>query len=127
MGEPPPRIHQRAPSASGVGTVRKVIKHQSKYWRCLYPKEASSSKIQLPTGGANVDKSLDFDSIPYVERLHGQTLRYSSTIYSANIFYISDTIRNYQAKCLYEVHQMSPLWLFRERISKSYEGEVLAR
>lgn len=38
MGEPPDRIPETAATKIGIQTVKKVILHQSKYWKCLYPK-----------------------------------------------------------------------------------------
>lgn len=48
MGEPPPQIAQRAATQGCVETVRKVIAHQAKYWRCLYPRSPSSKSLVWP-------------------------------------------------------------------------------
>lgn len=42
MGEAPPRIRQTAATKSGLENVRKVIMHQSQFWRCLIPKDIST-------------------------------------------------------------------------------------
>ena len=91
MGEPPPRIPARAASKSGIETVRSVMLHQSKYWRCLYPKDASH----------------EFDNIEGTERMH-------------------DIVRTYQSTMLAENHNMYPLSIFREKISRSFDKQVMA-
>ena len=91
MGEPPPPIPARAASKMGVDTVQKVIAHQSRYWRCLYPKDASH----------------EFDGIDGTERMH-------------------DIVRTYQSNALAESLGMYPLSIFREKISRSFERQVMA-
>lgn len=39
MGEPPDRLEETAPTASGIATVQKVAAYQSRFWPCLYPKD----------------------------------------------------------------------------------------
>ena len=91
MGEAPPKIPETAATKTGIETVRKVIAHQSRYWRCLYPKDVSH----------------EFDILPGSEKMH-------------------DVVRNYQSHQLYANHNMIKLWVFREKISKSFEDQVLA-
>lgn len=91
MGEAPPKMSETAATKIGIETVRKVQQHQSKYWRCLLPR----------------DTSRDFDSLPGSEKMH-------------------DVVRNYQAHQLYQNHKMIKLWIFREKISRSFEDQVLA-
>jgi len=38
MGEPPDRLLQTEPTPSGVESVQMVLRTQSKFWPCLYPK-----------------------------------------------------------------------------------------
>lgn len=38
----------------------------------------------------------------------------------------TDIIRAYQSKSLYDTHKMISLFIFRERISKSFENQVIA-
>lgn len=38
MGEPPDRLLSVDPTPAGIETVQLVIRHQSKYWACMYPK-----------------------------------------------------------------------------------------
>lgn len=38
MGEPPDRLLETEPTSSGVDTVETVLRTQSKFWPCLYPK-----------------------------------------------------------------------------------------
>jgi histone deacetylase 6 len=45
MGEPPERLYDIEPSANGVATVQLVIGEHSKYWKCLYPKEALETRL----------------------------------------------------------------------------------
>lgn len=37
-----------------------------------------------------------------------------------------DVIRSYQSKTLYDRHKMVNLYVFREKLSKSFENQVLA-
>ncbi|KAJ9395721.1 hypothetical protein DTO282F9_7341 [Paecilomyces variotii] len=39
MGEPPERLSATAPSRPAVHTVRRVMMTQSRFWKCMYPKE----------------------------------------------------------------------------------------
>jgi histone deacetylase 6 len=41
MGEPPDRLMETSPTMVGIETVRQVVMRQSRYWRCMYPKESS--------------------------------------------------------------------------------------
>lgn len=91
MGEPPDRLNLTVPSSSGVQTVQMVIRQQSKFWSCLYPKRLELELNQ------NVPR----------ERMH-------------------DLVRNYQAKQLWDSHKMTPLWILRKALSKSFENQVLA-
>ena len=91
MGEAPPRIHETAATKTGVENVRKVIMHQSQFWRCLHPK----------------DVSREFDDFVEAARLH-------------------DIIREHQSTVLFNNHQMVNLYVFRPKISKSFEKQVLA-
>ena len=38
MGEPPDRLAPTAATNSAVEIVRDVVRIQSKYWRCMFPK-----------------------------------------------------------------------------------------
>ncbi len=49
MGEPPDRLASTAATKSGVATVQKVRLQQSKYWRCLYPKNNDQGSFKLST------------------------------------------------------------------------------
>jgi histone deacetylase 6 len=93
MGEPPDRIdpEHTEPSANGVATVQLVIGEQSKYWKCLYPKETYETRLH---------------------RMGGERL--------------SDVLRNKQASDYWSKFRMSPLYILREKISKSFENQVLA-
>jgi histone deacetylase 6 len=42
MGEPPDRLLNTNPTASGVEDVKLVLRQQSKFWSCLYPKDLSA-------------------------------------------------------------------------------------
>lgn len=41
MGEPPDRLENMEPTKSGVDDVKLVMRQQSKFWSCLYPKDLS--------------------------------------------------------------------------------------
>ncbi|MCJ1304776.1 Histone deacetylase hda1 [Hypocenomyce scalaris] len=91
MGEPPDRMEETTATPSGIATVQKVVMYQSRYWRCLYPKD-NDREISNSLGA---------------ERMH-------------------DVIRAYQSKHLYDTHKMISLFIFRERISRSFENQVIA-
>lgn len=42
MGEPPERLEATNPSFSGVDDVKLVLRQQSRFWSCLYPKDLSA-------------------------------------------------------------------------------------
>ena len=41
MGEPPERLEDTNPSMSGVDDLKLVLRQQSRFWSCLYPKDPS--------------------------------------------------------------------------------------
>lgn len=101
MGEPPDRLDESAePSASGVKTVQMVMRQQANFWKCMYPKPIM--------GGDNVTgEQIGLrESVPS-ERMH-------------------DVVRAWQSKVLWDEHQMLSLFIRREKISKSFENQVLA-
>lgn len=91
MGEPPDRILDATPTLVGVKSVRQVMRQQSRFWKCLYPK---ARDLQLR-------KELKS------ERLH-------------------DVIREWQSGRLWKEHKMSQLFILRQKLSKSFEDQVLA-
>ena len=50
MGEPPERLQDMDPSASGVDDVKLVLRQQSRFWSCLYPKDLSA-RLSGPLNG----------------------------------------------------------------------------
>ena len=42
MGEPPDRLEHMFPTASGVDDIKLVLRQQSRFWPCLYPKDVSA-------------------------------------------------------------------------------------
>lgn len=90
MGEPPDRLIQTEPTTSGVDTVKLVLRQQSKFWPCLYPKNPAN-------------RLGDLDGV----RSH-------------------DLIREWQATKLFENYEMSALFIARNKLSKSFENQVLA-
>lgn len=54
LGEPPDRLPQNppVPSAIGISTVQLVIRQQSRYWKCMFPKD------QKRHGNTNSSESL---------------------------------------------------------------------
>jgi len=91
MGEPPDRLESLSPTKSGVDDVKLVVRQQSKFWSCLYPKDLSA-RLAGPLQG---------------ERMH-------------------DIVRQWQASTLWNEHEMSPLHVYKEKLSKSFENQVLA-
>lgn len=91
MGEPPDRLENIEPSNSGVDDVKKVLRQQSKFWKCLYPKDLHS-RLEGPLRG---------------DRMH-------------------DIVRQWQATELWNRHQMMPLFVHHEKLSKSFDNQVLA-
>ena len=94
MGEPPDRLLYADPTPAGVETVQLVIRSQSKYWACMYPKYESQLE-------GTIRKEL------CGERLH-------------------DIYRSYQSKEWWDSFQMTPLFINRDQLSKSFAREVLA-
>jgi histone deacetylase 6 len=39
MGEPPDRLEETSPTQAGIDTVKLVAMKQSRFWRCMYPKQ----------------------------------------------------------------------------------------
>ncbi|KAK5150393.1 Histone deacetylase hda1 [Recurvomyces mirabilis] len=91
MGEPPDRLQEVNPTKTGVDDTKLVLRQQSKFWSCLYPKDMSE-RLAGPQHG---------------ERMH-------------------DVVRKWQATTLWEEHEMSPLFIHRRQLSKSFEDQVLA-
>ncbi|TKA64612.1 hypothetical protein B0A55_10054 [Friedmanniomyces simplex] len=91
MGEPPDRLQNVKPTNKGVDVVKRVLRQQSKFWSCLYPK----------------DMSLHLAALPHSERMH-------------------DVVRKWQATTLWDEHEMTPLFVHKEQLSKSFENQVLA-
>ena len=91
MGEPPDRLDPIEPSPLGVSTVQLVMRQQSKFWKCMYPKEMGKGSNGRVGG----------------ERLH-------------------DIIRAWQSKVMFDEFTMTSLFILREKISKSFENQVLA-
>ena len=78
---------------------------QSRYWRCMYPKQPQELSL-------------------WTDRLHGM----DGKILAMNGGLIgSDIIRQYQSKQLYDNFKLTPLYIYRTAISKSFENQVLAR
>lgn len=42
MGEPPERLENTTPTASSVDDIKLVLRQQSRFWSCLYPKDPSA-------------------------------------------------------------------------------------
>ena len=47
MGERPDRLTSTRPSPGGVDTVKQVLRQQSQYWPCLYPRDPAQRLKQL--------------------------------------------------------------------------------
>ena len=81
---------------------------QSRYWRCMYPKEP---------------EELDL----WTDRLHGQETTQTDLGWMKTDQFVLDIIRNYQSKQLYDNYKLTSLYIYRTGISKSFENQVLAR
>ncbi|KAJ5626517.1 histone deacetylase [Penicillium herquei] len=105
MGEPPERLHDADPSSDGIATVRRVMNIQGAYWRCMYPKPPSQPV--------------------WSTRLHGMPM---SPIFdeSVKLTNMEDLLREVQSKNLYQTAKLTPLYIYRTSISKSFENQVLA-
>jgi len=90
MGEQPDRLQSTKPSPAGVDTVHIVLRQQSRFWPCLYPKDPAKRLKQLAA-----------------ERMH-------------------DVIREWQSNTLFQSYEMTPLFIARDKISRSFENQVLA-
>ena len=91
MGEPPERLLNTDPSNSGVDDIKLVLRQQSRFWSCLYPKDMSA-RLAGPLQGMRMDS----------------------------------VVRRFQADTLWEEYEMTPLFVYREQLSKSFENQVLA-
>lgn len=105
MGESPERLRSTLPSDAAKATVGRVKLIQSHYWRSMLPKP-----IEDPS---------------QADRLHGRrsSLRELVSSLSAS----PDVIRDYQSKQLYEEFKLTPLYIYRTAISKSFKNQVMAR
>ena len=101
MGEPPDRLDGGAePSASGVKTVQLVMRQQANFWKCMYPKPIMGS-----------------------DNVTGEQIGLRESVSSERMH---DVVRAWQSKVLWDEHQMLSLFIRREKISKSFENQVLA-
>lgn len=50
MGEPPDRLEDMQPTKTGVDDVKLVVRQQSKFWSCMYPKDPAARFGNTPTG-----------------------------------------------------------------------------
>lgn len=91
VGEPPERISNTTLHPAAVRIVREVIRVQSKFWHCLYPKDLDMQRK---------------------DRLGSQRLH--------------DIVREWQSKKMWEEHKMSAIFIMRQKLSKSFENQVLA-
>ena len=108
MGEPPDRLSSTTPTKAAVQTVKKVQLQQANYWRTVFPKDLNS----------NLRRALG------AERMHGEL--YVVSLMRAVPLTEADVIRQYQSNNLYDKHKMVELYIFRDRLSKSFENQVLA-
>ena len=108
MGEPPDRLSSTTPTKAAVQTVKKVQLQQANYWRTVFPKDLNS----------NLRRALG------AERMHGELSVVS--LMRAVPLTEADVIRQYQSNNLYDKHKMVELYIFRDRLSKSFENQVLA-
>ncbi|OJD28706.1 histone deacetylase [Diplodia corticola] len=92
MGEPPDRLGDEIePSPLGLSTVELVKRYQSRYWKCMYPKQHSGA---------------------IANALHARR--------------IHDIVRQADATDFWNEYRMTELFILRDKISKSFEKQVLA-
>ncbi|KAJ5737803.1 histone deacetylase hda1 [Penicillium malachiteum] len=105
MGEPPERLRDADPSSAGIATVRRVMNIQGAYWGCMYPKPPSQPF--------------------WSTRLHGMPMlpAFDESVKLTNM---EDLLREVQSKNLYRTAKLTPLYIYRTSISKSFENQVLA-
>jgi hypothetical protein len=123
MGDTVPVLEERAATRSAISTVRQVIAHQSKYWRCLVPTEARTGECGFGAIGEHISPNPEIEDVPGAERMHGRLRRQTMPRRPTDL---QDVIRAYQSHCLYENHKMMNLHIFRQAISKSFDKQVLA-
>ena len=74
MGEPPDRLEETRPTNAGLQTVQMVAMYQSRYWRCLEPKDLTKGETHPVTLAITIHDAKAMaeitDSIGG-ERLHG--------------------------------------------------------
>ena len=110
MGEPPGRLHDgNVACRSAVDVVNQCVKQQSRYWRCMKPRMAPPGQWTQPDDDA--------------ARLNGEHPP-SSWLRMTDL--LEDVIRAWQSQNMRQKYRMSPLPIFRERISISFENQVLA-
>lgn len=91
MGEPPDRVIDFVPSPGAVTAVQQVIRIQSKFWKCMYPKVRE------------LERRRELGSQP-----------------------MHDIVRKWQSMEFWEEYRMTPLYILRQKISRSFENQVLA-
>ncbi|KAJ6110855.1 histone deacetylase [Penicillium sp. IBT 16267x] len=109
MGDPPERLIKNTPGSGAIITVSQVKRTQSHYWRCMTPRPLAQQT----------------QGIRFHNRLHGMTGQ-SKPRNSVKLINAQDSIRELQAKQLYESCKLTELWIYRTAISKSFEHQVLA-
>ncbi|MCJ1426843.1 Histone deacetylase hda1 [Sticta canariensis] len=71
MGEPPDRLAETSPTASGIATVQKVAAYQSRFWPCLYPKDMDQGFKALKRKTVGQADSANYDqAIPLIVLFH---------------------------------------------------------
>lgn len=109
MGDPPERLIKSTPSEGAIKTVTEVMRIQSHYWRSMTPRPIAKH-----------------DGLVLTDRLHGKTDSFNVAS-SIRLTTLQDSIRELQAKQLYESCKLTELWIYRTAISKSFNHQVLAR
>lgn len=121
MGEPPDRLAETRATTSGAETVEQVVLYQSKFWTSLHAKEIEDGEIITHLTSEVLSN-------------RWQTLR-ALNLCTVKVFYPPhlrlltiqvDLVRRYQSAQLAKAHQMHSLYIYRDRISTSFEKEVLA-
>ena len=136
MGEPPDRMGRIAPGKIAVNDVHKTMSAQSRYWACmrcrdLEPRTSPCFIQELNIAPAIYAKPCSdiYSSCKLIaRRAHAwwdprtRTDGVSADFRSPS----SDVIRQYQTNGLYRDHTMINLFILRDRISRSFENQVLA-
>lgn len=120
----PDRIRDTKATETGIETVQMVAMYQSQFWPSLYPKDAHQGYLHTKVT-MNIAKYL---SRNWQQTGCGAHARYANPR-APNLTESDpkpDVVRYYQASQLKENHKMVKVMVYREKLSKSFENQVIA-